>query len=114
MKTLTNEQIDGAVKTFTHMLSMDLEGKYLTKYELEYAITALEMAKANVWQPIETAPKDGTEIFVLLTSGCAQRVKYFFDELDAWSGWVDFQDPTCDYVEKWFVGWIPTPPKESE
>lgn len=110
--TLTNEQIDKTIKTFTHMLGMDLEGKYLTKWELEQAITALEMAKANVWQPIETAPKDE----YIKAKNDFFECECFYDTAD--DVWFFSRDDNRGYLAlpvpptHWMP--IPTPPKESE
>lgn len=57
------------------------------------------------WQDMKTAPRDGTEILVLQTSGCVQRVKFVSDDTDGFEGWVDFQDESSDWEERWFVGW---------
>lgn len=72
----------------------------------------------SVWLPIESAPRDGTEIIVLQTSGNVQRVKYIKDEASEFEGWVDFQEEDSYWTEEYFVKWmippLPQPPEVKE
>tara|TARA_R110000764_G_scaffold116029_1_gene202950 strand:- start:17863 stop:18231 length:369 start_codon:yes stop_codon:yes gene_type:complete len=120
---LTNEQIDGAIHTFKHMIGMDLEGHYVAKFELDIAIKALKMAKSDGWQPIETAPKDGTKVIL--------RFKTDEGKIEVLDGW--FRQDGTEYKNKWerisssadsysyfsfgkITHWMPLPdtPKEGE
>lgn len=61
------------------------------------------------WQPIETAPKDGTEVLVFDEATSTKHVSY-------WDGY-GWYDPDCHYYSEspalvpthWIQ--IPTPPK---
>ena len=119
---LTIEQIDiglNALSEFKKAYEIDGAVERLRAIEsirptLELLMpTALEMAKGNVWQPIETAPKDGTQIIV----GCSKYKRSYVAifERGTWrSGW-EGGDWTFD-VELKPTHWmpLPTPPKESE
>ena len=58
------------------------------------------------WQPIETAPKDGTNL--LVTDGKTTELGWH-DEFDA------PEDPWCGYI-KWPTHWmnLPAPPKKGD
>ena len=58
------------------------------------------------WRPIETAPKDGTDIIALSRSGYVERVKWYDNPF----GNKDTVINTA--TGKWWtaVGWIPLPP----
>lgn len=78
----------------------------------EYAQWALDYIK-HEWKPIETAPKDGTSVLVLIGSCGMAHVARFVD-----SGWEIAWD---GYSLSWFDGpvkWMPLPavpaPKESK
>jgi len=65
------------------------------------------LTQLSAWQPIETAPRDGTDIFVLQSSGRIQRVNWSNTDNSMFDAWVDFQDDNEDYVEEYFIGWLP-------
>ena len=106
--TLTNEQIDIALSTIKDLYSgCENLGTYKT------ILTALEMAKGNEWQPIETAPKDGTHIYLYDENLTPIEDKHittgFWDEY-RWSQW-DSEDYTPTH---WKPLDTPTPPKENK
>ncbi len=87
------------------------------------ALQALE----RVWQPIETAPKDGTQ--VILTNGVSVAQGNWLhsepfirehrdlegryidqDESDGYDGWIDFIGGMMPEPTHWMP--LPTPPKE--
>jgi hypothetical protein len=64
-------------------------------------VTDIEMRWMSEWQPIATAPKDGTEI--LLTDGSYKRTGYWARRINAWS--IDAIGPL-----KMPTYWLPIPP----
>lgn len=76
---------------------------------LNQAKAALEAAEAVRWQPIESAPKDGTEVDLWAYEGRAPACHYHCDEWMAWGG-----DPEIGYITiKDPTHWrrIPAPPE---
>ena len=67
----------------------------------------MAMAEKSPWQPIETAPKDGSHI--LVSNGRLVEKAYFDSDLskwcDAWDGDEEFHDLLR------LTHWIPPPPK---
>jgi hypothetical protein len=74
------------------------------------------------WMPMETAPKDGSEIRVLLSNG-AECVAEFWEgppgKEEAWGGWATNMTPSfcrgsiredCDAE---MIGWQPVPASAS-
>lgn len=71
----------------------------------------------NTWQPIETAPRDGTEVLANDTSGIGSRVvvaKYLAG--DEWSGWIYDDDmlTDCNPLGPRPSHWMPLPPPPEE
>ena len=61
------------------------------------------------WQPIETAPRDGTEILVIESAGGCYVANW--QSLDGWVWAYDNMDgPTCTNPTHWMP--LPEPPKE--
>ena len=58
--------------------------------------TALEAAREDAWQPIETAPKDGKEIWANDTSGLTSFCVAYWLSGNEWSGWVYEDDLFLD------------------
>ena len=56
------------------------------------------------WQPIESAPRDGTRILAIDQTGYVMIV--------AWEG-EGFLDETMDYPDWDLIGWQPLPPRSS-
>ncbi len=71
-----------------------------------------------MWQPIETAPKDGTEILILTRLGAVSA--WFCDEpcTDVDNGaydWVCYDDAfQIDGHSSEVLGWMPLPPTPPE
>ena len=64
----------------------------------------------NEWQPIETAPKDGTEIILSYSDGLI--IGFWHDALEDWVSWV-WSDNCTQMIFKvnyWMP--LPEPPKE--
>lgn len=65
------------------------------------------------WQPIETAPKDGTTI-LLCCVGCVPHTGVYDDAL----GWIDFDADDSSRRKEWIdscsrwspIYWMPLPP----
>ena len=80
----------------------------------------LEAAIANQWQPIETAPKDGTEILLLDHRDRVRIGSFRFDVYRDEDGptWLadDFEDYSTGYASTLLmpIHWmpLPTPPHE--
>jgi hypothetical protein len=64
------------------------------------------------WQPIETAPKDGTWFLGFRVSPfaeCQIQVWHWMkDILPEFQGWQNAND-TCDFEEDWPTHWMPLP-----
>lgn len=57
-----------------------------------------------VWQPMSTAPRDGTIVDLRLTGGCRYADAWFEDEDKTW----------CGLEEEMFDAWAPLPIDPSE
>ena len=108
-----------------------LLGVWLIKHHeliglIERAADALQALERVTWQPIETAPKDGTQ--VMLTNGISVahgnwlHVEPFIreirdlegryidqDESDGYDGWIDFIGGMMPEPTLWMP--LPTPPE---
>jgi hypothetical protein len=75
--------------------------KYKTTIEAEplYAAPASNPQEAGRWQPINTAPRDGTVIDLMLTGGCRMTDQWWDDEDKSW----------CGLEESMFTHWAPLP-----
>ncbi len=90
--------------------------------DLNNEITRLrEQLKAFAWQPIETAPKDGTQLILICTKPFSNRTDYFKGKamVDRWqnkakngtTGWQFFVDPYYPPTH-WMP--LPAPPTDKE
>lgn len=92
---------------------------------IDATLASLPASDAGGWRPIESAPKDGTRVLVLLRSDLPEHSKHFngvtfvahhpgrpVDGFDI--GWC-FSAPVGmgGFPDEWFVGWrpLPTPPR---
>lgn len=91
----------------------------MERVEMRRAIEAALNATSNFeWQPIETAPMDGTEVLL-----CDANCKYQFIRVAKWDDnptfdthhWEDLNDALFHYSDKDFTHWrpLPTSPKET-
>lgn len=120
--TLTNEQIDEAIGALAIIAKLkacieDEKAHDAMCRNIMVINTALEMAKGNVWQPIETAPKDGGMFLVCLPRMMDLIIRARFDRVH--KQWLtDLESQGLDKVHFFHPGdvWqpLPTPPKESE
>jgi hypothetical protein len=66
------------------------------------------------WQPIETAPKDGTQVLVWWRDFGTLRVASWSDEWQQWIFWFGFvAEPAaipCHELGKNHTHWMPLPP----
>lgn len=81
------------------------------------------LREANAWQPIETAPRDGTKILVFTHRENVEISKWFesyFDEYEPVEGTEYFRKVRRKYTEGWNSNtpthWrpLPAPPAEKE
>jgi hypothetical protein len=94
-----------------NLLWHETDDDYPRVYEIADAILELIKGAVPVWQPIETAPKDGTPILTY-SGGCDDREAY----LVMW--WSDDKAELCGFGwEAYEVGhmlspnlWMPLPP----
>lgn len=86
--------------------------KYVTNishYEFRKIWQAAQSASVPQWQPIETAPKDGT--WVLLYQGEHVFQGYWFNIIEGHERWADHSASGCGgYVEAMPTHWMPLPP----
>ena len=81
--------------------------------------TALREAKSQAltdWQPIETAPKDGTEV-LLWTDEYPRVVSASYREFGEWEGWTFTDEALADIQPEGPrepSHWMPLPPPPSE
>lgn len=82
------------------------------------ASEAVKMVREMEWQPIETAPRDGTPVLILTNYGkmatAYSRERKVSDKDGSEYGWIDYMRPQHGYgsVTHWMP--LPTPPKEGE
>jgi hypothetical protein len=98
-----------------HRRQSDDIAAYLAHSSPDRVLALLEeverLRAATMWQPIETAPKDGTRILAANDSGDVDAV-HWVDNV-WWTGWVTYHHRS-DINEFAAVRWIPMPeaPKE--
>lgn len=69
------------------------------------------------WQPISSAPRDGTEVMAYFNGGGAMKVSWvnYLNELSGWcvtDNKMDYPVRHCDNPSHWMP--LPKPPKEGE
>ena len=106
-----------------------IEGKqFVDSYEGGYLWEAREMLKrlkkkhgfvlTRGWQPIETAPKDGTNIDILI-NGMSRIPEVYWGEFDGYkapiSAWLDgFDNPVVGLLANEITHWMPIPEAPEE
>jgi hypothetical protein len=76
----------------------------LLRDEAAALLAKIEAADRLEWQPIETAPKDGTPMLVCSHAGHVGRATYDAEERC-------FQDEHTEFIEtRWLSAWMPLPP----
>lgn len=77
---------------------------WYTKMMRDLAESAWQAALASQWQPIETAPKDGTEM--ILSNGVAVQQGWWIDNP---GGTTEYRDADGNYVgqhdDEGYLGW---------
>lgn len=69
--------------------------------------------RLNKWQPIETAPKDGTEILLFIPAKNNDKDRDFVVAMNAGRFcWENDLDQRCDFDQTTHWMPLPTPPKE--
>ncbi len=63
-----------------------------------------EVERLTAWRPMESAPKDGTDV-LCLCEGIGVRVLYWHTHFE---GWTLAGSDANDYEP---IGWLPTPPE---
>ena len=69
-----------------------------------FAWAAWQAATASQWQPIETAPKDGTDVVVYLANNRPPIVAGYFKETNEW---LAYDEPMNTVFP---THWMPLPP----
>ena len=89
------------------------EGPTRETYELISALRELRAYRKEGWRPIETAPKDGTEILV-----CGPACSGFYFSVACWkdrwqeSWWSDYEDEELFPPSHWMP--LPAAPEPQE
>lgn len=121
--TLTNKQIDKALDDFDKIKNtFFLNPKQTYGWCISHIKTilkALEMAKANVWQPIETCPDRKKLEFCHENYFYINKGVRWADEFGELRIYEDGDEQLIPFIRKpthWRYGLcnFPTPPKESE
>lgn len=68
---------------------------------------------AGKWRSMETAPRDGTEILLIFSSGSVERAYWDIGENDEAPSFMRWDD-SYDFVEKYIVGWLHMPESEEK
>ena len=125
MSDVTDLRVEAAARAVKD--AMLRQGKSPDAHDLAQA--AIKAADAEAWQPIESAPKDGTAVLAKVHDDLFPRIKPNREDLRRWNGcWLvvahsGVHEDGFDlgwYVaapvgnggltDDWFVGWQPLPP----
>lgn len=78
--------------------------------EFANALRELQRLRSNAWQPIETAPRDGTEILIFIPD-CDQAVaSYQYGDDEDMAGW--WGDGGFHYADPTHWQPLPAPPSD--
>ena len=106
--TDTNELVDNLRKPWTNAEHWQHLGQQAAD-EITRLQAELDAANEKLaWQPIETAPKDGTKILLWGSGTGSWPCKGQFAEGDYWA----FTEPCVGWPELWMP--LPEPPKETD
>lgn len=67
------------------------------------------MASEGRWQPIETAPRDGTPVLLLFDDGLMEVGRHYGHEADHHNGWWSNDGLDYDYGLDNPTHWMPLP-----
>lgn len=85
------------------------EGMSVHRETIRTALQSRQDETAQKWQSMSTAPKDGTKIIVLLSSGYV-KIVYWDKNEKVWMNYIYAHNFSNDRI----VGWILSPPLEED
>ena len=108
---ITDAQIEAVVAVLTRHRSDVPE--HVIYHATRTARAALEAAERAAWQPIETAPKDGTEVLLIISAyNDPSRGRAYVIARWEWGGWIDDEEISIHPPTHWRP--LPQPPGEEE